>query len=81
VGVAGDDKFARPATINVGFGRYLGVQITPSNTAAWNQLPWYDPTRYINAISAGVGAGVPYVPAVPGTISINPMYSPPGTGK
>lgn len=81
IGISGDDNFAGPATINIGLGKYLGIQITPSNTAAWNQLSWYDPSRYINAISAGIGAGVLYVPAIPATISINPTYTPPGAGK
>lgn len=81
IGFSGDDKVTGPATINVGLRKHLGVQLTRSNTPAWNQLPWYDPSRYVNAVSTGIGAAVPYVPAIPGPVSINPLYSSPSDAK
>ncbi|CUI31413.1 two-partner secretion domain-containing protein [Achromobacter dolens] len=70
VGLFGDSRYSSPAVINFGLGKYLGVQVTPSNQAAWGEKPWYFPTRYINGISGGLGVGY----TSPVNVTIDPTY-------
>jgi filamentous hemagglutinin len=71
-GIAGD--YPGPITLNLGLGKYMGIQLNLSNAAASTQLPWYDPSRYVNTISGGIGVGLPVSPAIPFSVSIDPVY-------
>jgi filamentous hemagglutinin len=76
-GIYGDSRYSGPSVINFGLGKYLGVQITPSNVTAWNEKSWSDATRYVNGLSAGIGAGF----ATPVSTTIDPTYQSPGQKK
>jgi RHS repeat-associated protein len=55
---------AAPFSINLGFGRYAGVQFTPR--VSQDRSKWFfDATRYIDSISFGLGFGL----AFPVTVS------------
>ena len=74
ISFSGDPRYSGPTSIGVGVGKYLGVQVTPSNVTAWQEKSWYDATRYINGVSVGVGAGV----STPVNASVDPTYQTPG---
>ncbi|CAB3926690.1 hypothetical protein LMG3412_05889 [Achromobacter deleyi] len=73
VGIFGDSKYANSGVVNIGLGKYLGVQITPANDVAWVEKPWYSISRYINGLSGGIGLGV----TSPVNMTIDPTNSPP----
>ena len=68
-GFSGDSRYSGVGSINVGQGKYLGIQVTPSNTRAWASKSWYDASRYINGISFGLGVGLSA--PISGTIDIS----------
>ncbi len=70
IGLYGDSRYSSPVTINFGLGKYLGVQITPSNATSWLDRQWYYPNRYINGISLGLGIGI----STPINASTDPSY-------
>ena len=72
VSLLGDNQYSSPATINIGLGRYLGVQFIPTNSSAYDIRSWYNPLRYINGIGAGLGVAI----SSPVTISADPTYQP-----
>jgi filamentous hemagglutinin len=73
IGLYGDPRYSGSSVINFGLGKYLGAQITPSNVTAWIEKTWYDPTRYINGLSLGIGAGI----STPINVTIDPTYQSP----
>ncbi len=75
--ISGDPRYSSPATINIGLGKYLGVQFVPSNATASYEKDWYDPSRYLNGFGAGVGAAV----AAPVTATVDPTYVSPTPQK
>ncbi|WP_028731083.1 hypothetical protein [Pandoraea sp. E26] len=70
VGFSGDLKYSGPSVVNFGLGRYLGVQITPSNSLAWAEKSWIAPGKYFNGISFGIGVGV----SSPVNVTLDPTY-------
>jgi len=52
---------AAPFSINLGLGTKGGVQIVPRSSIDPN-LPWWNPAKYIDAISIGLGVAVPLSP-------------------
>ncbi|CAG9229903.1 hypothetical protein PSAB6_50283 [Paraburkholderia sabiae] len=70
IAFSGDSRYSGPTSIALGIGKYLGVQVTPSNVTAWQEKSWYDATRYINGVSVGFGAGV----STPVNASVDPTY-------
>jgi len=53
--------------VNFGIGTKLGIQITPTECPDESKS-WWDPRRYIDGVSIGLGVGVP-IPYLPGSIS------------
>ncbi|MFJ2995793.1 hypothetical protein ACIPHM_24560, partial [Pandoraea sp. NPDC087047] len=70
IGISGDSKYSGPSVVNVGFGKYLGIQITPSNSVAWGEKSWISPGRYFNGVSFGIGLGV----SSPVNVTVDPTY-------
>jgi filamentous hemagglutinin len=73
ISFSGDSRYSGPTSVGVGIGKYLGVQVTPSNVTAWQEKSWVDPTRYVNGVSVGIGAGV----STPVNASLDPTYQSP----
>jgi filamentous hemagglutinin len=73
IGFFGDPKYTGPTTINIGLGKYAGVQLYPTNSLALGDKPWYFPSRYLNGVSAGIGAGI----ALPVSVTADPTYTTP----
>lgn len=73
VTLAGDSRYAGPATINFGLGKYMGLQVTPSNVTAWEEKTWFDLGRYVNGVSVGIGWGF----ATPVNVTVDPTYQSP----
>jgi len=57
IGLTGDSRYSGPSVVNIGMGKYLGIQVTPSNVTGWDEKSWYDPARYVNGVSVGLGVG------------------------
>ena len=73
VGLSGDSRYSGPSVINIGMGKYLGMQLTPSNVTAWEEKSWYDLARYVNGVSVGFGAGY----SAPINVTTDPTYQSP----
>ncbi|GEM_PF-6249916 len=53
------------------------MQVTPSNPIAWDEKPWYVPSRYVNGLGVGVGVGK----VLPIYVTMNPTYKSGGGEK
>lgn len=73
IGLSGDSRYSGPSVVNIGMGKYLGIQVTPSNVTAWDEKSWYDPARYVNGVSVGFGVGY----SAPINVTTDPTYQSP----
>ncbi len=55
-------------TVNIGWGKYLGIQVTLPKNIDPNKS-WYDLSKYVDGISAGIGGAIPGAP-LPATLTV-----------
>ena len=49
------------------------MESDPIECAAYDIRSWYNPSRYVNGVGAGLGLAIPLSPV---TLSIDPTYNP-----
>lgn len=75
-GIYGNARYTGPTVFNFGAGQF-STQVTPSNPIAWDEKPWYVPSRYVNGLGVGVGVGK----VLPIYVTMNPTYKSGGGEK